>query len=96
MVSFALTACSGDPSPTHNGALKEVELLRKGKDWELAELPKGKKAKGYKWVYRKKKSSEKAVWSMGLIGRHGIMSKSGPILKFKRAKAETSRGDTFC
>jgi hypothetical protein len=61
-----------------------VELLWRGKTWESAELPKGKKAKGCKWVYKKKKSLEKAVWSTRLIGRHGVMSKSSPMLKFKR------------
>jgi hypothetical protein len=55
---------------------KEVESLRRGKAWESAELLKGKNAKEYRWVYKKKESLEKVVWSMGLIGRHGVMSKS--------------------
>ena len=29
-------------------------------------------------------SSEKDVWSMRLVGKHGVMSKPSPILKFKR------------
>ena len=29
-------------------------------------------------------SSKKDVWSMGLVGKHSIMSKPSPILKFKR------------
>ena len=84
MVSFALIASSEDPSSVQDGMLKEVESLRIGKDWESAELPKGKNAKGCRWVYKKKKSSEKAVWLTGLIGRHGVMSKLGPVFKFKR------------
>jgi hypothetical protein len=64
--------------------LKEMESLRKGKTWESAKLPKGKKAKGCRWVYKKKKSSKKAIWSTGLVGKHDVISKLGPMLKFKK------------
>lgn len=47
--------------------LKEIESLWRGKAWQSAELPKGKKVKGCRWVYRKKESSKKAVWSMRLV-----------------------------
>jgi hypothetical protein len=43
-----------------------------------------KTAKGCRWVYRKKESSEKAMWPRGLVEKHGVMSKLGPMLKFKR------------
>ena len=84
MVSFALTASHEDPSSIQDDMPKEVESLWRGKAWESTKLLKGKDAKVCRWIYRKKESSEKAVWSTGLIGRHGVMSKSGPILKFKR------------
>ncbi|KAG9454908.1 hypothetical protein H6P81_007812 [Aristolochia fimbriata] len=66
MVSFALTVGTGDPS-TFSEAMKvddsdvwlhamkeEMESLLKNQTWELVELPKGKRAIGCKWVYRKK------------------------------------------
>jgi len=72
MVSFALVAGSGDPlsykdatSSTDNdkwlvAMSEEMESLYKNKTWELVKLPKGKKAVGCKWVYRKKEAlSEK-------------------------------------
>jgi hypothetical protein len=84
MVSFALTASSGDPSSVQDGMPKEVESLQKGKTWELVELPKRKKATGCKWVYKKKESPEKALRPRGLVEKHGVLSKPGPMLKFKR------------
>ena len=84
MVSFVLTASSEDPSSVQDGMPKEVKSLLSGKAWESTELPKGKNVKGCRWVYKKKESSEKAIWLTGLIGRHGVMSKSSRILKFKR------------
>ena len=84
MVSFSLIASSEDPSSIQDGMPKEVESLRRGKAWESVELPKGKNAKWCKWVYKKKESLEKAVWSTGLVGRHDVMCKLGPMLKFKR------------
>jgi len=38
---------------------EEMSSLHKNDTWELTELPKGKKAIGYKWVYTKKKGSLK-------------------------------------
>ena len=84
MVSFALTTSSEDLSSVQDGMPKEVESLWSGKAWESTGLPKRKNVKGCKWVCKKKESSKKAVWSTELIERHGVMSKSSPILKFKR------------
>jgi len=84
MVSFALTAGSGDPSSVQDGILKEVELLQKCKAWESVGLLTGKKAKWCRWIYRKKESSEKAMWPSGLVEKHGGLSKPCPMLKFKR------------
>ena len=43
------------------GAMEEeMQSLHKNQTWELVELPKGKRAIGCKWVYRKKEAiSEK-------------------------------------
>jgi hypothetical protein len=60
MVYFALVNGSGDKLSVQDGMPKEVELLQKGKAWESVGLLKGKKAKWYRWVYRKKESSKKA------------------------------------
>ena len=39
------------------GAMEEeMQSLHKNKIWELVELPKGKRAIGCKWVYKKKES----------------------------------------
>jgi hypothetical protein len=84
IVSFALTAGSGDPSSVQDGIMKEVELLQKGKAWESVGLLTGKKAKWCRWVYRKKESSEKAMWPSGLVEKYGGLSKPCPMLKFKR------------
>jgi hypothetical protein len=61
-----------------------VELLQKGKAWELVELLKGKKAKGCRWFYKKKETSKKAIWPKGLVEKHGGISKPGLMPKFKR------------
>ena len=37
--------------------VEEIESLHVNETWELAELPKEKKAIGYKWVYAKKEES---------------------------------------
>jgi hypothetical protein len=61
MVSFALTAGSGNSSSVQDGMSKEVELLQKDKAWESVGLLKRKNAKWCRWIYRKKESSKKAV-----------------------------------
>ena len=38
---------------------EEMNSLYKNNTWELTELPNGKKAIGYKWVYVKKQGSLK-------------------------------------
>ncbi|KAL0432080.1 UNVERIFIED_CONTAM: Retrovirus-related Pol polyprotein from transposon TNT 1-94 [Sesamum radiatum] len=66
MVSFALLV-SGDEPTTFHGAItskekkewigamvEEIESLQKNHTWELVQLPKGNKAIGCKWVYKKK------------------------------------------
>ena len=41
--------------PKWKGAMdEEIEAIEKNDTWELAELPKGNKAIGVKWVYKKK------------------------------------------
>lgn len=94
-----------------NGMPKEVESLQKSKTWELVELSKEKKVTWCKWVYRKKELDEKTFWLMRQIKNNGVMSKSGPKLKFKRCLnlsgicglwlplgglVETSWGDLYC
>ena len=44
-------------------------------------LQKKKKEKKKK---KKEESKEKTVWLIWLVGKHGVMSKPGPMLKFKR------------
>ena len=68
MVSFALIISGGDPltfkGVTHRkdndkwlvAMLEEMESLQKNKTWELVKLPKGKKAIGCKWIFRKKEA----------------------------------------
>jgi hypothetical protein len=84
VVSFALIAGSEDSSSVQNGMPTEVELLHKGKAWESTELLRAKKAKGCRWVYKKKEPTEKVVWPRGLADKHDSLSKPGPMLKFKR------------
>ena len=36
--------------------VEEMESLHKNQTWDLVELPKGKRAIGCKWVYRKKEA----------------------------------------
>ena len=84
MVSSALTIDSEDLSPVKNDMLTELELLQKGKAWESTKLLKPKKAKGCRWIYRKKEPTEKVVWPRGLAEKHGSLSKPSPMLKLKR------------
>jgi hypothetical protein len=62
MVSLALTTGNGVSSSVPNVTPIEVKLLQKGKAWESTELLKANKAKWYRWVYIKKKPTEKVVW----------------------------------
>src|SRR4051812_27940565 len=39
--------------------VEEMESLHKNQTWDLVELPKGKRAIGCKWVYRKKEAGAK-------------------------------------
>ena len=72
MVSFALVTSGGDPFTFKEATNRkdndkwlvaiseEMESLQKSKTWELVKLPKGKKAIGCKWIFRKKEAlSEK-------------------------------------
>ena len=72
MVSFALVTSGGDPFTFKEATnrkdndkwilamLEEMESLQKNKTWELVKLPKGKKAIGCKWIFRKRETlSEK-------------------------------------
>ena len=71
MVSFALVTSSGDPFTFKEAInrkdndkwlvamLEEMESQQKNKIWELAKLPKGKKAIGCKWIFHKKDALSK-------------------------------------
>ena len=66
LVSYALMTSSGDPinfqEAIHSqekgswmGAMEEeMQSLHKNQTWELVEIPKGKRAIGCKWAYKKK------------------------------------------
>ena len=71
MVSFALVTSGGDPFTFKKATnrkdndkwlvamLEEMKSLQKNKTWELMKLPKGKKAIGCKWIFRKKEALSK-------------------------------------
>ena len=71
LASFTLLVSCGDPSTFHEGMLneekdrwmgamiEEMESLHKNQTWELAQLLEGKKAIGYKWIYKKKPAISK-------------------------------------
>ena len=52
MVSFALITSNGDPLSYRD--VEEMGSLQKNKTWELVKLPKGNKAIGCEWIFRKK------------------------------------------
>ncbi|CAJ2663689.1 unnamed protein product [Trifolium pratense] len=66
LAAYALLTSSGDPSTFREamasqekerwmGAMmEEMESLQKNQTWELVQLPKGKRAIGCKWVYKRK------------------------------------------
>jgi len=67
MVAYALPVVDDDVPSTYREAVsysevdqwktamkEEMQSLQKNETWELAQLPKGKKAIGCKWVYAKK------------------------------------------
>jgi transposase InsO family protein len=66
LAAYALLTSSGDPSTFREaissqekdkwmGAMmEEMESLKKNQTWELVQLPKGKRAIGCKWVYKRK------------------------------------------
>lgn len=72
MVSFALVVDSGDPSSIQNGMQKRWSHHKKGKTWELIELPKINKARRCKWVQRKTELADKALSPTRLVERHGF------------------------
>ncbi|XP_070662235.1 uncharacterized protein [Malus domestica] len=53
-VGFTAATSSGEAKHWHEAMDDEMLLLKKNKNWELLELPKGRKAIGFKWVYAKK------------------------------------------
>ena len=72
LVSYALITSSGDPTTFQEAIhsqeksrwmgvmVEEIQSLHKNQTWNLVELPKGKRAIGCKWVYKKKEAvSEK-------------------------------------
>ena len=61
------------------GAMEEMQSLHKNPTWELVELPKGKRAIGCKWVYKKEAVSEKkgekfmaCLVTKGYSQKHGV------------------------
>src|ERR1044072_582813 len=74
IAAYALLTSSGDPSTFREalnspekdrwmGAMQEeMESLKKNETWDLVPLPKGKKAIGCKWVYKKKPAVSEKEW----------------------------------
>ena len=66
LVSYVLITSSGDPTTIQEAIhgqeksrwmgvmVEEIQSLHKNQTWDLVELPKGKRAIGCKWVYKKK------------------------------------------
>ena len=63
------------------GAMEEeIQSLNKNQTWELVELPKGKRAIGCKWVYKKKEAASKKegknfkarLVAKGYSQKHGV------------------------
>jgi hypothetical protein len=68
---------------------EEMESLQTNKNWELAKLPKKKKAIGYKWVYHMKEALSEEKCDIFLSKIHinenasDVLTKPVPMDKFK-------------
>ena len=96
IVFFALTIGVGDHSYCNDAInsnnnnkwmlamTKEMKSLYKNKIWDLVELPKGKKAIGCKWVFKKKVTTKKKMIKNSWLDwwqRHSHRNKELIIIK---------------
>jgi len=91
MVAYALPVVDDIPSTYPEAILssksgnwagameEEMQSLKKNKTWKLAQLPKGKKAIGCKWVFAKKEgfpNKEDVPYKAGLVAK-GFAQREG-------------------